>query len=370
MRPTAVGDAAAAIDELARAHDAGTPFALVLLDARMPDTDGVTLAGQIRQHWGAPAPRLILLSSDDNPALPARARENGVLAYLLKPVQQSELLEAIWAVMNLDLTLPSAVAKAEGQPERSSSLRVLVAEDNDLNIALLQELLKQLGHQVQFARDGRVALELALKGACDLMLLDLHMPELDGFEVVRAIREHERGTNRHLPIIALTARSSARDRERCLATGMDEFLSKPMEAAVLWAAVDRLMTQWPPAGHAPSHVEPGLLDARTILRAIDGQASLLEKLLPVFRQTLPSQLSAVRAALADGDFGRLREAAHRLAGMVGIFSTVTADVASTLEDAAVRQEPESCAALVERLGSLCDALVEATATLSIDSLML
>jgi PAS domain S-box-containing protein len=370
MRPTAVVDAPAAIRELARAHDAGTPFALVLLDARMPDTDGVTLAGQIRKRWDAPAPRLILLSSDDNPALPARSRENGVLAYLLKPVQQSELLEAIWAVMNLDLTLPSAVVRAEGQRERSPSLRVLVAEDNDLNIALLQELLSQRGHQVKFARDGRVALELALEGACDLMLLDLHMPEIDGFEVVGAIREHERGTNRHLPIIALTARSSARDRERCLAAGMDEFLSKPMEAAELWAAVDQLMTQWPPARPTPSHVEPGLLDPRAILRAIDGQASFLEKLLPVFRQTLPCQMSAIRAALVAGDFARLREAAHRLTGTVGTFSTVAADVASTLEDAAIRQEPESCAALVERLGSMCDALLEETATLSFDSLML
>jgi len=370
MRPTAVGDAAAAMRELARAHDAGTPFALVLLDARMPDTDGVTLAGQIRQRWDAPAPRLILLSSDDNPALPARSRENGVLAYLLKPVQQSELLEAIWAVMNLDLTLPGAVARAGVQRERSLSLRVLVAEDNDLNVALLRELLRQRGHHVQFARDGRRALELALKGDCDLMLLDLHMPEVDGVEVARAIREHERGTNRHLPIIALTARSSARDRERCLAAGMDEFLSKPIEAAVLWAAVDQLMTQWPPAGRAPRGLEPELLDPRAILRAIDGQASLLEKLLPVFRQTLASQMSELRAGLAAADFARLREAAHRLAGAVGAFSTVTADVASTLEDVAVRQEPESCAALVEQLGSMCDALLEETATLSIDSLML
>jgi signal transduction histidine kinase/DNA-binding response OmpR family regulator len=370
MQPTAVGDAGEALTELEREHDAGSPFALVLLDARMPDTDGVALAGQIRQRWDAPAPRLILLSSEDHPALAARSRENGVLAYLLKPVQQSELLEAIWAVMNLDLTLPSAVEKAQAQPKRSPSLRVLVAEDNELNVALLQELLKQHGHHAQFARDGVVALELARKGPCDLLLLDLHMPKLDGFEVVRGIREQERGTNRHLPIIALTARSSARDRERCLAAGMDEFLSKPIEAAELWAAVDRLMKQWPPAGQTPSHAEPGLLDTRAILRAFDGQASLLEKLLPLFRQTLPGQMAAIRAALADGDFALLREAAHRLAGTVSAFSTSTADVALTLEDEAVSQEPESCAALVERLGSMCDALLESTATLTIDSLKL
>jgi HPt (histidine-containing phosphotransfer) domain-containing protein len=151
---------------------------------------------------------------------------------------------------------------------------------------------------------------------------------------------------------------------------MDEFLPKPIEAAVLWAAVDRLVQRWPPAVPAPSQVEPGLLDTRAILRALDGQASLLDKMRNLFRQILPGQMSAVRAALGAGDFRALREAAHQLAGTVGAFSTATADVASTLEDAAIHQDRESCAALVERLGSLCEALLEATLTLSIDSLTL
>jgi two-component system, sensor histidine kinase and response regulator len=126
------------------------------------------------------------------------------------------------------------------------ALNILVAEDNELNIALLEELLPRRGHHAQFARDGRAALDLALapEEACDLMLLDLHMPGLDGLQVARAIREHEQGTSRHLPIIALTARSSAHDRERCIAAGMDEFLSKPIEAAALWAAVERLCGRW------------------------------------------------------------------------------------------------------------------------------
>jgi CheY-like chemotaxis protein len=194
------------------------------------------------------------------------------------------------------------------------------------------------------------------------------MPELDGFEVVRRIREHERGTGRHLPIIALTARSSARDRERCLAVGMDDFLSKPIDAAVLWAAVDRLMTRWPPVGHVLGDVEPGLLDTRAILRAFDGEAPILDKLLVVFRKSLPEQMSGIRAALTQGDFPRVREAAHQLVGTVSTFSTLTADVASTLEDAATRGERERCAALVEQVGSLCDALLVATATLSLESL--
>jgi len=206
MQPTAVGDGVAAHVALTQSHDAGAPFALVLLDARMPDTDGLTLAGEIQRRWDAAAPRLILLSSDDNPVLAARSRENGVLAYLLKPVQQSELLEAIWAAMNLDLAPAIASAHSEDQTNPSQPLRILVAEDNELNVALLQELLRRRGHQAQFAGDGRTALDLALLGTFDLMLLDLHMPELDGFEVVRAVREREERTDRHLPIIALTAR--------------------------------------------------------------------------------------------------------------------------------------------------------------------
>jgi CheY-like chemotaxis protein len=336
----------------------------------MPDGDGVTLAGQVRARFGSAGPRLILLSSDDDSALSARSRENGVHAFLLKPVQQSELLEAIWAVMNLDLSLPLPESKGGAGSERAAPLRVLVAEDNELNVVLLKELLGQHGHQAQFARDGRAALELAEKGTCDLLLLDLHMPEMDGFEVVQAIREHERGTGRHLPIIALTARSSARDRERCLAAGMDEFLAKPIEAAVLWATVDRLMARFPPTGAASRPIAPDLLDARAILRACGGQAPLLEKLRVVFRQTVPGQMVRIRTALADRDLPGVREAAHRLVGTVGAFSTTTADVAATLEDAASRDDLDSSTVLVERLGAMCDALLDATVTLSIDALSL
>ena len=267
------------------------------------------------------------------------------------------------------VAMSSDVATAD-----AGSLRVLVAEDNDLNVALLQELLRHRGHQAQFARDGRAALELASQGACDLMLLDLHMPELDGFEVVQAIRGQERTSARHLPIIALTARSSARDRERCLAAGMDDFLSKPIEASALWNAMDRLVerwgNRWPPARPAARSAPPTLLDARAVLRACGGRASVLETLRVTFRRTLPNQWAGVRTALDERDLPRLRDAAHQLVGTLGMFSTVAADVASTLEDAAIREEPEICAALVERLASMCDTLLDVTVGLSLDSLAL
>src|SRR5262249_45092631 len=124
---------------------------------------------------------------------------------------------------------------------------VLVAEDNEFNAQLLEQLLVRRGHRVRVATNGREALALAGDGAFDLLLLDLHMPELDGFQVVGAIRERERAAGGHLPVMALTARSRNEDRERCLAAGMDDFLAKPVRAADLWAAIDRVVAARPPA---------------------------------------------------------------------------------------------------------------------------
>ncbi|MCE9578045.1 MAG: PAS domain-containing protein [Deltaproteobacteria bacterium] len=346
MQPASVTGATEALAALTSAQGARAPFAVVLLDARVPEFDRIALAAEVRRRWETGAPRVIQLRT---------------------PVQQSELLEAIWAAMNLELTAPT---RSTGRrPEHARPLRVLVAEDNELNVTLLRELLAQRGHRAQFAGDGRTALALALQGDLDLMLLDLHMPELDGFEVVQAIRDHERGTGQHLRIIALTARSSAQDRARCLIAGMDEFLAKPIEAAVLWAVMERVEVD-PLAAPAPAPraAEPGLLDAQAILRACGRHAAALERLRLVFRRSLPAQSGRLRAALARADLRELREAAHQLTATVGPFSTVTAGVASALEDAAVRGEGERCAALATRLDALCDALLDATVTLSIDAL--
>ncbi|HEY0469737.1 MAG TPA: response regulator, partial [Polyangiaceae bacterium] len=368
MRPTSVGDAASALDALVRAEQTGEPYSLVLLDGRMPDVDGITLAGSIRKLFGAASKRLILLSSDDSPILAVRAREAGIRASLLKPVQASELLDTILAVMSTVEELPSTAAgTVPASFVRASTgppLRVLVAEDNELNVALLNELLIQGGHRVKFAYDGRSALALALSGSFELLLLDLHMPEMDGFEVTHAIREHERATHRHLPIIALTARSSNRDRERCLAVGMDDFLSKPLEAAALWAAIDLIVAAFPPARAA----EAWLLDPRAILRACAGRPDFLEKLAEAFRRSVPNHLGRVRSALRDGDLERLREAAHLLSGTVSAFSATVGAFAMALEDAASNEDRRKCAELFERLEAACPAMLEETLGLTIERL--
>jgi signal transduction histidine kinase/CheY-like chemotaxis protein len=371
MHPTAVRDAKSAFEELARGEEMGAPYSLVLLDGRMPDVDGMTLAAQILERYGV-AKRLILLSSDDSPILASRWREVGIRAYLLKPAQQSDLLETIGVVMNASVgeaanARPDPTGPADLSKGASSvALRILVAEDNELNATLLKTLLARHGHRAQFAEDGRLALKRATESTFDLVILDLHMPELDGFEVVRAIRERERTTRKHLPIVALTARSSNRDRDRCLAAGMDDFLAKPIEADALWAAIDRMTAAFPPA--APR--ESRLLDARAILRACASDPVIFDGLCGAFSRALPDQLVSVQAALRDHDLPRLAEAAHKLFGTLSAFSTIAGAIALTIEDAARREDFESCAELVNQVDSMCAELLEDTRGLSVDDLSL
>jgi PAS domain S-box-containing protein len=269
MEPEAVGHGLAALNALWRALSVGRPYALVLLDARMPETDGLALPAQIRDQAELAAIRIILLTSGDRPGDLARSRELRIDAHLFKPLQQDELLEAIYRVMsraNGEATAARS-APAEGATP-APPLRILVAEDNEFNKQHLEGLLARRGHTVHLADNGREALALLgiggqgsgagplptpgpvpltpatesrpLTVAFDLLLLDLQMPELDGFQVVGAIRDRERATGGHLPVIALTARSRPEDRRRCLAAGMDDYLAKPVRSAELFAAIERL----------------------------------------------------------------------------------------------------------------------------------
>jgi PAS domain S-box-containing protein len=370
MRPVAVGDGAAALDALRHAAEAGVPYSLVLLDGRMPDGDGLTVARQIREDRDISSTRIILLPSEDSSISIAHSREMGISAYLLKPVQQSELLETISRVMGRT-TADDATAKvAAATPESraltamAEPLHILVAEDNEFNVILLEQLFGQRGHIARFASDGQEAVKLAMEGRFDVLLLDIHMPKMDGFAVAQAIREQERSSGHHLPIIAFTARAGKTDRERCLAAGMDDFLSKPVQAEALWQVIDRVV-----AANAPEHQpDSGLLDPRTILGACAGEAAILERICRTFQTSVPNQMARVRAAMNDNDAPRLREATHLLRGTLSAFSTVAGSAASNLEEMAARGQIEECAPLVTRLESICSALVEQTRNLSIEKL--
>jgi PAS domain S-box-containing protein len=392
MNPAAASDGLTALNALWHGAACGRPYPLVLLDARMPDVDGLTLAAQIRQRGELSGTHIILLTSGDRPGDLARCRELRVDAHLLKPVQQDELLGTIYQVLQRDEGRGMRDEKKPALPHPSSliphpsslSLRILVAEDNEFNAQLLEQLLGRRGHRVRVANNGREALALAEAEAFDLLLLDVHMPELDGFQVVRALRAREQTTGGHLPIIALTARSRKEDRERCLAAGMDDFLAKPIQAADVWAAIERLVRkdeggrmQDEKAKSAaadsscilpPSSFGADLLDPHVLLASCGGDAAILERIGQTFRARLPDHVAAVQDALRERDAPRLREAAHKLAGMVAAFSSVAGELASELEDRAAQGQLEAARPLTERLAVLAQELLRQVGRLSFDAL--
>ncbi len=376
--PTVVADGLEALEALWRASASARPFPLVVLDARMPGIDGLVLAERILQTPELATTRIILLTSDDLRDEFRRFRELGIAAYAMKPVQQEELLETVYRVLSrpapngVPADRPARPSGGDGPPPLpaeptapATRLRILLAEDNDFNQQLVDHLLRRRGHEVVVAADGRSALEALEHGAFDLMLLDIQMPELDGFRVIDALRRREQTAGGHLPVVALTAHAMKNDRERCLQAGMDGYLSKPIRSAELFAAVDRVLAgrrgPGPPGLSPPGHEE--IVDPDTLLSACDDDPVLLDKLIRIFQSNVPGLLSRVEQAIARQDPAQLRESAHQLRGLIATFSPKAAQVASQLEAIGAGGELGEAASnfdslthLIERLGPFLENL--------------
>jgi signal transduction histidine kinase/DNA-binding response OmpR family regulator len=238
----------AALVALRQARDSGQPFRLVLSDAHMPGMDGFTLAAQIKQEASLAAATIIMLTSGGQRGDAARCRELGIAAYLTKPIRQAELKETVLSVLASKspgiapstLITRHSLREARSASSRLETLRVLLAEDNPVNQQLAVQLLQKRGLKPVVVGDGRKAVEAIEAQSFDLVLMDVHMPEMDGFEATAAIREKETKTGTHVPIIAMTAHAMKGDRERCLAAGMDFYVAKPIRPEQLFQAIETL----------------------------------------------------------------------------------------------------------------------------------
>jgi signal transduction histidine kinase/DNA-binding response OmpR family regulator len=234
-----------ALAELASAQQGGAPYALVLTDMHMPKMDGFALIEHIRERPELATATIVMLTSAGQRGDAARCKELGVAAYLLKPIRQSELREAIAKVLGVR-ERPGAIPlvtrfSLHDAREPESVLRVLLAEDNAVNRLLATRLLEKRGHRVIIATNGREAVEALDRAGFDLVLMDVQMPEMDGLEATAAIRKKEVGTGVHQTVVALTAHAMKGDRERCLAAGMDGYLSKPIQPQELDELLERCM---------------------------------------------------------------------------------------------------------------------------------
>jgi CheY-like chemotaxis protein len=237
MEPVAVNGGQTALEVLRSRAAAGDPFRLILLDAQMPGMDGFETAHQVQQEPGIKAP-IVMLRSVGNPGDAARRRKTGIYSYLNKPVRQEELIRAICGAMGASPAAEPGAAEAPGAvTENRRGLRILLAEDNPVNRTLAVRLMEREGHRLRVTANGREALAVFQAEPFDLVLMDVQMPEMDGFEATAAIRAHERTAGGHLPIIAMTAFAMKGDAEQCLAAGMDCYVSKPIDAAKLRQAI-------------------------------------------------------------------------------------------------------------------------------------
>jgi two-component system sensor histidine kinase/response regulator len=243
---TAVAEGACvALSCLEQALEAGEPFHLVITDANMPEMDGFALAEKIRERPGLSGATIIMmLTSAGQRGDGARCRELGVAAYLTKPIGEAELLEAVLRVLGSPrsrATEPALVTRHSLRDEKKS-LRILLVEDNAVNQVLGMRLLEKQGHSVTIANNGREALGFLERESFDAVLMDVQMPEMDGFAAAAAIREREKTTGQHMPIIAMTAHAMQGDRERCLAAGMDGYTAKPIQARRLFETLDEILS--------------------------------------------------------------------------------------------------------------------------------
>jgi signal transduction histidine kinase/CheY-like chemotaxis protein len=247
LQPTIVNDGYAALATLEQARATGTPFPLVLLDAQMPGMDGFTLAARMHQDLQGAGTVVMMLTAVGLRGDAARCRELGIAAYLMKPITQRELWEAMQTVLNRqrETAQPPPLVTQHSVRESHRRLHILLAEDNPVNQRLAVRLLEKQGHTVIAVGNGQEALDTLLHQPFDLVLMDVQMPEMDGFEATAAIREHEQHSGSHMPIIAMTAHAMQGDRERCLAAGMDDYVVKPMKPADLHAAIERLWQETP-----------------------------------------------------------------------------------------------------------------------------
>jgi two-component system sensor histidine kinase/response regulator len=262
MVPTLAASVPQALVALRAAQVSGTPFPLVVTDVQMPETDGFTLAETIKKDPGIPGVTVVMLTSAGQPGDAARCRELGIAAYLHKPVKRSELRATIFSALSgpaAGRDRPALVTR-HSLRETHQSGRILLVEDNSVNQLVAKRLLEKRGHTVAVANDGQEALAIldAESVGFDCVLMDVQMPEMDGLECTAIIRAREQVSGRHLPIVAMTAHAMQGDAARCLAAGMDAYLSKPIQPDELFDVIERhLGISSVPASHSTLSLRKG-----------------------------------------------------------------------------------------------------------------
>ena len=360
--------------EQARATAENKPFKVVLISTQLPDIEGFDLAEAILSA-AAPPPCIVMLAGEGRRGDGARCREMGISAYLPMPIMASDLLNAILlSVEPIDDNTGNS-SSADRSPlitrhslrEQKRQLRILLAEDNVVNQTLALRLLGKLGHQADVANNGKEALELHARNRYDLVLMDVQMPIMGGFDATAQIRQREAAGATHTPIVAMTAHAMKGDRERCLAAGMDGYLSKPVHAPDLVEVLIQHTGRGDPAPPPPSEptsISGPVFERQKVLFNLGGDEELLEQLIGMFIEDEPRLFADIEAAVVEGDAEALHNAAHALKGAVSNFCAGRAQTGAAQLERIGREKrmadaPQALEALRAELAALREAFAAA-----------
>jgi CheY-like chemotaxis protein len=365
MKPSAVATGAAALAAIDTGQQTGDRFRVILIDGQMPVMDGFELAEKmqlmIRPDTGIPAAKVLMLTSGGQPGERNRCRQAGISAYLLKPVLKDDLLAAILAALSHpqgEIGDSPDLASRHSLRASARKLRILVAEDNPVNQTVIMRMLQKMGHTPVLAPNGKEALELASTEKFDLVFMDVQMPLMDGLAATRAIRERERSGTTHLLIFAMTAHAMKGDRERCLESGMDGYITKPVRFSDLEQTLAGLApapaTPFKPAAEAASW------NRAEALNRIGGDEQLLEEVCHIFLEESPKLMRKLQQAVAEGDCEGVARAAHSLKGESGCLGAGrTSQAAQQLEEMGRNKD-------LSRAGSRLETLKREVASLHLE----
>jgi two-component system, sensor histidine kinase and response regulator len=393
-RVEAVASGAKALEALRNAHRAGDPYHLVLLDMQMPGMDGEQTARAIKSDPAAKEAKILILTSMGHRGDASRLEALGCSGYLLKPVKQQMLFDAVIAMLGQEEDLEAGlVTRHTLSEQRKLGLRILLAEDNAINQKLAVVLLQKAGFSVDAVENGAQAVEKVRTNQYSAVLMDVQMPDVDGLEATHLIREYEKNTGQHVPIIAMTAHAMQGDRERCLEAGMDDYVTKPLQPKVLFSALDRWSQVYdsPPEATEPvedysaqestfsammdddwfgesasptvsvakatTPVSQNALIAEalpvnfeTALGRFDGDDEFMKEMFQEYKEQLSERIFEIRVAVQDKDANRLARLAHNLKGVSLNFSAdPLSHVALTLEEIGKHEDLTQAPVLVEQL---------------------
>ena len=321
MIPTMVDSGKNGLFEISRVKEIGKPYSLILLDSQMPEMSGFDVVDKLKNADELKEVIIMMLTSADNKGDRNKCKELGIATYLVKPINPSTLMDAMMEVMAKHLIGEKNSEKIEQYKEEKiqSNCKILLAEDNKVNQLLAQKVLKKRGYNVTTVENGKEVLNILESEQFDLILMDVQMPEMSGVEATKKIRENEKITNQHIPIVAMTAHALKGDKERFIDSGMDDYVSKPMNSKELYKVIGKYTNK---IGNEYNEIiikkenqslEP-VIDVKELLDRTDNDWELIEELLDIYLESYDEKLENIRFAVKENDNENLRISAHDLKG--------------------------------------------------------